>query len=154
MIFLNYATQSCIFSVASTNLRFMADPEMSPIWSRHLKSDQTICKVIDRKQHSVIMISECSTTLGTVPFKNKFPLFVLLALLICSFLNKPNQSTFFTLVEIRPQRAIKLCHQFLTYFQPTIDPQRTQYMSATVCIPVVIILSSFSPNDTFTLQIR
>ena len=40
----------------------------------------------------------------------------------------------------------------LTYFQPTINPQPTQKMSATVCNPLVIILSSFSPTETFTLS--
>ena len=39
----------------------------------------------------------------------------------------------------------------LTYFQPTIDPQPTQKMSATVCNPVIIGLSSISPIETFTL---
>jgi len=40
----------------------------------------------------------------------------------------------------------------LTYFQPTIDPQPTQKMSATVCNPVIIGLSSVSPRETFTLS--
>lgn len=39
----------------------------------------------------------------------------------------------------------------LTYFHPTIDPHPTQKMSATVCNPVIIILSSLSPEVTFTL---
>lgn len=39
----------------------------------------------------------------------------------------------------------------LTYCQPTIDPQPTQKMSATVCNPVIICLSSISPIETFTL---
>lgn len=40
----------------------------------------------------------------------------------------------------------------LTYFHPTIDPHPTQKMSATVCIPVIIFLSSFTPTETFTLS--
>ena len=40
----------------------------------------------------------------------------------------------------------------LTYVHPTIDPQPTQKMSATVCSPVIIILSSFSPRVMFTLS--
>jgi hypothetical protein len=39
----------------------------------------------------------------------------------------------------------------LTYVQPTCDPQPTQKMSATVCIPVIICLSSDSPIETFAL---
>lgn len=39
----------------------------------------------------------------------------------------------------------------LTYFHPTFDPHPTQKMSATVCSPVIIILSSLSPTVTFTL---
>lgn len=39
----------------------------------------------------------------------------------------------------------------LTYFHPTMEPHPTQNMSTTVCIPVIIIRSSFSPTVTFTL---
>lgn len=42
--------------------------------------------------------------------------------------------------------------KILTYFHPTIDPQPTQNMSTTVCIPVIIIRSSCSPTLTFTLH--
>lgn len=40
----------------------------------------------------------------------------------------------------------------LTYLQPTIDPQPTQKMSATVCNPVIMCRSSVSPGETFTLS--
>jgi hypothetical protein len=40
----------------------------------------------------------------------------------------------------------------VTYFHPRMDPQVTQKMSQTVCRPVVIIRSSFSPTFTFTLE--
>lgn len=40
----------------------------------------------------------------------------------------------------------------LTYFHPTIDPHPTQKISATVCIPVIINLSSILPEETFTLK--
>lgn len=53
---------------------------------------------------------------------------------------------------LRPNVRKKIGHQGLTYFQPTIFWQQLQYMSATVCIPVVIILSSCGPTDTLTLR--
>lgn len=39
----------------------------------------------------------------------------------------------------------------LTYVHPTTDPHLTQKMSATVCNPVIIILSSLTPTVTFAL---
>jgi hypothetical protein len=39
----------------------------------------------------------------------------------------------------------------ITYFQPTTCWQLLQKISATVCLPVVIIRSSSGPTDTFTL---
>lgn len=40
----------------------------------------------------------------------------------------------------------------ITYFQPRIWPQQQQNISATVCIPESIILSSWVPTVTFTLN--
>lgn len=42
----------------------------------------------------------------------------------------------------------------ITYFQPTICPQKQQNMSATVCCPETIILSSNAPTLMFTLEIN
>lgn len=41
-----------------------------------------------------------------------------------------------------------------TYFQPTFCPQQQQKISATVCIPESIILSSRGPILMFTLKIQ
>lgn len=40
----------------------------------------------------------------------------------------------------------------LTYFQPRTVLQHTQWMSATVCRPVMSTRSSLGPSTTFTLQ--
>lgn len=46
---------------------------------------------------------------------------------------------------------LQVFEQDLTYLHPTSEPHRTQNVSTTVCTPVIIILSSFSPVVTFTL---
>lgn len=47
---------------------------------------------------------------------------------------------------------VGLIGESITYFQPTICPQQQQYISATVCIPESIILSSGGPTVRFTLR--
>lgn len=54
--------------------------------------------------------------------------------------------------ETKELKIRSLMNMKLTYFHPTIEPHPTQNMSTTVCIPVIIIRSSFSPTVTFTLQ--
>ncbi|KAL3834849.1 hypothetical protein ACJIZ3_009585 [Penstemon smallii] len=62
-----------------------------------------------------------------------------------------------TIGEYNHKKMLKI-HSFiqtssaLTYFHPTLEPQRVQNISATVCSPVIIILSSFSPTVTFALH--
>jgi hypothetical protein len=49
-------------------------------------------------------------------------------------------------------QALCVSKRDITYFQPIIPPQQQQNMSATVCIPESIILSSNTPTVMFTLK--
>ena len=86
------------------------------------------------------------------PLKHWFSFFVLLAHLMGRLL-KRIVILGLTKTSINCQRqCLAFYHFILTYFHPTFDPQQTQKMSATVCIPVIIVLFSISPEVTFTLS--
>ena len=89
------------------------------------------------------------------PLKHRFSFLVLLTLFMCSLLKETIQLTFRNTKHSKTHWILFKSFPFnLTYFQPTIDPHPTQKMSATTCSPVIILLSSFSPTNTFALPYK
>jgi hypothetical protein len=83
-----------------------------------------------------------------IPLQNILSFLVPLVLLMCGFLEK-------RFIKFRCQSIhtrLQITFTNLTYFHPTMDPQPTQKISETVCIPVIIMRSSFTPGVTLTLN--
>lgn len=85
-----------------------------------------------------------------IPFKSKLSFFIFLALVMCSLLQN-FRCVKQTHGESEKKSGENGNRERFTYFQPTSCPQQQQNISATVCIPESIILSSCGPVVIFAL---
>lgn len=148
----------CIFSITHTRVRVYKDSRRQvhlvndppSVWNAAMNKYDV--KKLDRSMNILIYKARAG------PFKNKLAYFVLLALLMCCLLVRKWQEI---LVQIQQKGCFMYSKSGMrvcvwgggsTYFQPIICPQQQQNMSATVCIPESIILSSEAPVVMFTLK--
>lgn len=156
---IGYEWRSSIIGITSANLRLMTDPVIVSIRTRHLHPVQHL-----NRAKTLLMRSVTVTSIGFFWFfftlsTNRLTVQVQI-FLPCTFgpfheqsPERNHQNNLWRKKNIHRLWSIIVSVPLnLTYFHPTIDPQPTQKMSATVCNPVIINLSSFTPKETLTLS--